>query len=60
MKTIKYISEINIYLILEFKINWGKKNQTENHHRKEHWLKIGLIDLIKSCQQNLDSLRGIL
>ena len=44
MKTIKYISEINIYLILEFKINWGRKNQTENHHRKEHWLNIGLSD----------------
>ena len=28
--------------------------QTEDHHREEHWLKIGMVDLIKSCQQNLD------
>ena len=36
-----------------------ESHQTEAHHREEHLLKIRLIDLIKSCQQNLDNLRGI-
>ena len=36
-----------------------ESHQTEDHHREEHSLKISLIDLTKSCQQNLDHLRGI-
>ena len=36
-----------------------ESHQTESHHREERWLKIGLTDLIKSRQQNLDHLRGI-
>ena len=36
-----------------------ESHQTEDCHREEHWIKIGLTGLIKSCQQNLDHLRGI-
>ena len=35
-------------------------HQIEDHYIKEHSLKIiSLIDLIKSCQHNLDHLREI-
>ena len=31
-----------------------ESHQTEDHHREKHSLKLSLIDLIKSCHQNLD------
>ena len=37
-----------------------ESHQTEDHHREEHSLKINLIDLMKSSQQYLDHLRGII
>ena len=36
-----------------------ESHQTEDHHREEYELKIGVIDLINFYQQNLDHLRGI-
>ena len=37
-----------------------ESHQTEDHHREEHSGKISLIDLMKSIQQYLDHLRGII
>ena len=37
-----------------------ESHQTEDHYREEHYLKLSLINLIKSCQQNLDHSRAII
>ena len=37
-----------------------ESHQTEDYYREEHYLKLSLINLIKSCQQNLDHSRAII